>query len=184
MPDVVTPDPRGRTLAAKDIRPLPVVTGVFTHTVAAGDRLDQLAATYYDQPQEYWHICDANPDFLSPLALLGRDVVVVTRFPLVAPTGDVAWAALLDTLSGTVGVRDVAVSDEVVLAAQTEQLNGAPRTVYRQQYRRAVLVTHNRVSIDARALRNAIIATGLAVGTPVEGGQLGRRIVIPAAVEG
>ena len=32
-----------------------------------GDRLDQLAYTYYGQPRKWWRICDANPEFLSPL---------------------------------------------------------------------------------------------------------------------
>lgn len=30
------------------------------HTVAAGDRLDNLAARYLGDPLQYWRICDAN----------------------------------------------------------------------------------------------------------------------------
>jgi len=44
------------------------------HRVAAGDRLDNLAARYLGDPQQYWRICDANratrPDEL--IETLGR----------------------------------------------------------------------------------------------------------------
>ena len=39
------------------------------HVVVAGDRLDNLAAQYLGDPQQYWRICDANratrPDELT-----------------------------------------------------------------------------------------------------------------------
>ncbi len=44
------------------------------HTVSEGDRLDNLAATYLGDPQQYWRVCDANaamrPEEL--LELVGR----------------------------------------------------------------------------------------------------------------
>ena len=30
------------------------------HTVAQGDRLDNLAATYLGDPEQFWRLCDAN----------------------------------------------------------------------------------------------------------------------------
>ena len=39
------------------------------HMVSAGDRLDNLAARYFGDPQQYWRICDAN-DALRPEALI------------------------------------------------------------------------------------------------------------------
>ncbi len=82
VPDVAVPDAQGRVLASKDLRLLPEVTGTFRHRVQAGDRLDHLAHKYYSQPLQWWHICDANPEFLSPLALLGEEAIVTARFPL------------------------------------------------------------------------------------------------------
>ena len=42
------------------------------HSVAEGDRLDNLAATYFGDPELYWRICDANeamlPDELTDSA--------------------------------------------------------------------------------------------------------------------
>ncbi len=35
------------------------------HTVAQGDRLDNLAARYIGDPEQFWRICDAN-DVLRP----------------------------------------------------------------------------------------------------------------------
>ncbi len=38
------------------------------HIVAQGDRLDNLAAAYYGDPELYWRLCDAN-EAMSPDAL-------------------------------------------------------------------------------------------------------------------
>jgi len=133
---------------------------------------------------QYWHICDANPEFLSPLGLLGKEPTATTRFPLTAPAEPPPWGALLDLLSGTVGVIDATVTDEVSLAPRTRTFDGKPVTVMAEQFSRAVTVTHNEVNVDAGALRDAITALGFAVGQPVEGGRLGQQIVIPAAVNG
>ena len=72
VPDVAAADAQGRVRLTKDLRPLPDVRGQFLHTVDAGDRLDLLAYRYYGQSVKWWRICDANPEFLSPLALLGQ----------------------------------------------------------------------------------------------------------------
>jgi len=183
VPVVVAPDPRGRVLAATDFRPLPEVTGTLQHTVEAGDRLDQLAASYYGQPVQYWHICDANPAFLSPLALLGQETLVVNRFP-VSFAGTPPLAALLDKLMGTVGVVAAAVSEDVTLRAETQPVNGKPTRVVVEHLSRAVTVTHNRANLDVRDVRAAIESVGFAAGPPAEGGQLGAEIVIPPAVVG
>jgi hypothetical protein len=186
VPDVVAPDARGRTLPAKDARPLPDVTGIFAHTVAAGDRLDQLAGTFYGQPLQYWHICDANPQFMSPLALLGQEAVATVRFPLTAPAGGPPWAALLAALSGTVGVEAVSVTEDVALVPRVPPLvvGGTQVDVVDERVTRAVTVTYNRVNLELPAVGTVIVSTGFAVGAPVEGGQLGQPIVIPAAVGG
>ena len=42
---------------------------LFEHTVTQGERLDQIAARYLDDPEQFWRICDANgvldPDELT-----------------------------------------------------------------------------------------------------------------------
>lgn len=184
VPDVVVPDARGRVLTAKDIRPLPDVTGTFRHTVNSGDRLDQLAYSYYGNPLHYWHICDANPPFLSPLALLDKEPVTTTRFPVTVPSGDPPWAAALRALSGTAGVEKAMVGEDIALAEQRQTVGGQPVTVVVKRFSRALMVTFNRLTVNAPTLAAVITAAGFVVGPPVESGQLGQQIVIPPAVSG
>jgi hypothetical protein len=165
VPDIAVPDARGRVLAAKDIRALPDVTGTFRHRVDSGDRLDQLSYSYYGNPLQYWHICDANPQFLSPLALLDQDPVTTTRFPVTTEAADPPWAAVLSALSATIGVEQATV----------EQAAGSIE---------ALRVTYNRLTVDADALSAVIGAAGFTVGQHANIGQLGQQIVIPSAVSG
>ena len=39
------------------------------HSVASGDRLDNVAALYFDDPEQFWRICDAN-DAMRPEELI------------------------------------------------------------------------------------------------------------------
>src|SRR5713101_3985722 len=87
LPDVVVDDARRPTVASKVLRLLPDVTGTFKHTVEEADRLDHLAFSYYQQPRKWWRISDANPEFLSPLDLLGQGPVRTVRYPLALSGG-------------------------------------------------------------------------------------------------
>lgn len=64
------------------IAPLAAFPVVGEHVVAEGERLDQLAARYFDDPTQSWQICDAHavldPDELT--ARFGR-VLRVTLPP-------------------------------------------------------------------------------------------------------
>jgi hypothetical protein len=184
VPEVAVADARGRVLAAKDIRPLPEVAGSFRHTVDAGDRLDQLSYSYYGESLHYWHICDANPEFLSPLALLDKEPVVTTRFPVVVPAGPPPWAAMLDMLSATVGVEGAVVAEDLALVPVLQTVGGQQVTVVVRRFARAVLVTYNRLNVSPPAVAAVITAAGFVVGPPVDSGQVGQQIIIPAAVSG
>ena len=184
VPDIAVPDARGRVLAAKDIRPLPDVPGTFQHTVDSSDRLDQLAYSFYGNPLQYWHICDANPQFLSPLALLGAEPVTTTVFPVAVAAGDPPWAVALTALLATVGVEDATVQEQAGLVEQRQVVGGQQVTVVVQRFSRALLVTYNRINVDAAALSAVIAAAGFTVGPPADTGQLGQQIVIPPAVSG
>jgi len=43
-------------------RPIPILPGVIEHTLTREDRLDRLAAYYYNDPHKWWLILDANPE--------------------------------------------------------------------------------------------------------------------------
>jgi len=179
VPDVTAPDTRGRMLAAKDLRLLPDVSGTFRHTVDGGDRLDQLAYKYYSQPLLWWNICDANPGFLSPLALIGKDPVVTARFPVTVASEPPPWAVLFRTVGGMLGVEDVEVSEEIKLVEQKVTVGAQTINAMVERSSRAVLVTYNRLNVTADAVATTIAAAGFQVAPFSNLDQLGQEIVIP-----
>ena len=53
------------------------------HSVVQGDRLDNLAARYLGDPEQYWRICDAN-NVLRPEELneeIGRTIKIGLPYP-------------------------------------------------------------------------------------------------------
>ncbi len=184
VPDVAVPDATGRVVAAKDFRPLPDVTGPFRHTVLAGDRPDQLATTYYGDPLRYWHICDANPDFPSPLAMVEREPVLTTRFPVSFAGATPPWAALIAALNDLVGVVTVTVVEDSTLVETQQTVGGQQVTLFVEQFARAVVVTYNGVNTTRDEIKGVLADQGFAVGPLADFGQVGQRIVIPPVGSG
>jgi|1186.fasta_scaffold09167_3 hypothetical protein len=154
-PTVTRTDHTGRVLPVDDARPRPLTGGSFTHTVDGGDRLDHLGQRYYGKPHKWWAIADANPDFASPLALLGLDPVTAVRVTLPAPAP--RWKVLAD-LHALVGVED-AVLDE----------DGD-----------AITVTFNQVTVGADAvLRTVRAAAGAPDALSGPADRLGKPVVVP-----
>src|SRR5258705_9621719 len=70
------PDPaQGEVFRGARARDIGSATGVVEHVVKAGDRLDLLARHYYNHPQLWWRIVDANPAFLfgGEVTLQGKE---------------------------------------------------------------------------------------------------------------
>jgi len=163
LPDEVTVDVNGQRLESKSLRLLPEVTGTFLHTIEDGDRLDHLAYKYYKQPRKWWRICDANPEFLSPPALLGKVPIVTERFPLTfSGTGSAPWAMLLARMASLVGVEDTWLAEDEA----------------------SVVITYNQMSIQSADLADALAMAGFAVEQPQSIGRTGKQIVIPPDVVG
>ncbi len=180
LPNVVAPDAEGRQLPSRELRLLPAVTGTYLHTVTAGDRLDQLANQYYSQPLQWWNIADANPNFLSPLSLLGQGAVLTTRFPVSVRRGLPFWSNLVPVLKAIIGVEDVKVEEEVQLVQQQVTTGGQTITAWVEQVAWVVVVTYNGVNVTAAALAQAIATTGNFDVMPfVSVGQIGQGIIIP-----
>jgi hypothetical protein len=160
--------PDGRTLLVKDLRQRPEAPGTFRHTLAEVDRLDHLAQTYYQKPQKWWRICDANPEFPSPLALVGQDPIETIRLP-VLPGGSPPppWPELLGALRALVGV------EEATLAIEVRELAAGPAEVG------VVTVRFNRMNVDPASLRLATAAAGFPPGPPEPVGRRGKQITIP-----
>lgn len=184
QPDIVTIDNKDRVLASRDLRLLPEVSGTFFHTVEEVDRLDHLAYKYYKQPRKWWRICDANPEFMSPQVLLGKEPIVTDRFPLTFHGNGTQppWADLLMNLSETLGVEDVKVVDDIRLVPEEQTINGQLVTVYAEHFERAVIVKYNRMNLSAENLASIITDTGFEVSQPENVGRIGKKIIIPPDV--
>lgn len=109
LPDVVIPDARGRAAESRSLRLLPETEAALLHTVEEGDRLDHLADRYLGQPRSWWHIADANPEFLSPQALLGRGPEAAVEIPVAWEGWTPPWAGLLRALRDAPGVESAAL---------------------------------------------------------------------------
>lgn len=186
LPDVVTTDAKGQSLASTDLRLFPEVSGTFLHTVEALDRLDHLAYKYYKQPRKWWRICDANPEFMSPQDLLGKQPIVTDRFPLTLKVSGAQppWAELLRKLYKTLGVEDVKIAEDIHLVPEKQTHNGQQATVHVEHFERAVIVTYNRMNLSAEDLVSIITDTGFEVSQPENIGRVGKKIVIPPDVIG
>lgn len=187
---IVTIDARGRLLESKSIRLLPDVSGTFLHTVEEVDRLDHLAFKYYKQPRKWWRICDANPEFMSPLALLGKDTVVTTRFPVSfnQNTEQPPWHELINRLSRQTGVKDVSLEETTQLVKETieHEYEGEPKEVevHTETFQRVVTVIYNRLNVTAADLKKIFEDQKFTVGEPADIGRLGKKSIIPPNVVG
>jgi hypothetical protein len=184
LPDIVTTDAEGRMLVSKTLRPLPEAPGTFRHTVEDVDRLDHLAYKYYRQPTKWWRLSDANPEFLSPQALLGKDPIVTARFPLDFEGAQPPWADLVRNLTQHVGVEQVKVVEEIDYPLEERMIGRRRVTLHVERFERAILVTYNRLKASDEALAGIITASGFAVRAPERLGRLGKQIIIPRDVTG
>jgi hypothetical protein len=183
VPDVTVPDARGGMVLAKDVRVTAPVTGTFRHVVTTGDRLDQLAWQYYGRPAQFWRICDANPDVLSPLALVGQETIGTVRIP-VTVSGDPPWSRLLADLTTKAGVDSVLVADDTRLARRLRTVDGEQVTVTVAEPDRTVVIAFHRARIGVAELIDVIRTAGFTAGAPADAGQVGRSIVVPVAAGG
>jgi len=184
LPDIVATDAKGRTLVSKTLRPLPQVSGTFRHTVEDVDRLDHLTYKYYQQPHKWWRLTDANPEFLSPQALLGKEPIVTDRFPLEFDGAQPPWAALVQILTAQVGVEEVTVVEDVHLVPGRRTAGGQTVPVQVEAFERAILVTYNTLNTSDRALAAIMTASGFTVRPAERLGRVGRPIIIPRDVTG
>ncbi len=179
LPDVVTVSAGNRTEVTKDLRVMPVVEGDFRHTVAEIDRLDHLAFKYYKQPGKWWRICDANPEFMSPQALLGHEPIEVARFSVTFAGTAPPWTELVRRLEALVGVEDVKIVEDSEIVAEEQTLSGQTVTVNVERFTRAAIVAYNRTNLGAGQIAGVIETVGFEVAEPQRVGRVGKEIVVP-----
>ena len=76
---LVVTDARGQDHTVLPIRFLPPTPATYRHTIAANERLDLLAYHFYQNPEKFWLIADANP------AMDPDDLLVVGLQVLIPP---------------------------------------------------------------------------------------------------
>ncbi|HEX9023392.1 MAG TPA: hypothetical protein VF799_06105 [Geobacteraceae bacterium] len=180
LPDETAMDARGASRTGKSLRIIPDVAGTFLHTIEEGDRLDHLAYKYYRQSPRWWRICDANPEFMSPQALLGKEPIVTSRIPIsYHGEGNPPWHQVLKNLAGRVGVEKVEIVDDIRLVERETEIDGENHTYVGEHYDRAVIVSHNRLNISRKAIVHEIRSAGFNTGEPHDIGRVGKKIVIP-----
>lgn len=173
-------DPRGRHLRSTGLRLLPEVSGTFEHILHEGDRLDHLGHKYYKQPRKWWRICDANPDFLSPLALIGTDVMVEVRFSLTLAEGEEPpWSQLQNILQETVGVEGVQIIENVILTEEDREFDGENIPYFSEDTKQAVIINFNSLNITKEELTSLINTTSFQMSGSETMGRLGKKIIIP-----
>jgi len=107
LKNVAKQDSLGRINSSKELRLIPKTRGNYQHIIEDTDRLDNLAFKYYKKPGHWWRICDANPGYLSPRALIGKEPLRVTRFDLEWDGIQAPWHQLMMRLQDEVGVLKV-----------------------------------------------------------------------------
>jgi len=160
----VTVDVKGRRLLSKSLRILPEVNGTFLHTLEQSDRLDHLAYKYYKQSRKWWRICDANPEFPWPQALLGKDPFLTQQFPLtyIGPESQPPWTLLLHQITALIGVEDAWLDED----------------------EHTITIIYNRLNIQADDLAHEIEQANFTVEHPQTIGRTGKPIVVPPDVIG
>ena len=71
-------DSKGREIRYKKIRFIPETAAQMGHVVSQGERLDHIAHRYYQDPERFWRICDANRAMWPPdlMAEIGRTIAI------------------------------------------------------------------------------------------------------------
>lgn len=177
LSDIITSNKQGLSLKSKTLRLLPEVPGTFRHTVEEIDRLDHLAYKYYNQPRKWWPICDANPDFMSPLALLGKEPIITSLFTLTFEGDKPPWAILLRQLSKTVGVEKASMDKNQIVPKKQILENE------QSYYEWTLVINYNKINVQREALVDMIVNMGFKVEQVENIGRIGKPIVIPSDTE-
>lgn len=170
LPDVVTADVQGRRLASKSLRSIPAVTGVFVHTLEEGDRLDHLAFKYYGETRDWWRICDANPEVLSPWELVGGEPRKTLRFELAWTGPEPAWPVLLAELRRTPGVESASMGGD----AEPFPSPGAGAL-----FHWSLTLVFNTLTTTAERLTELVEDAGVTVAGTAEVARVGKGVAIP-----
>jgi len=182
LEDIVVNNKNNRQINSKSIRQISYVSGSFQHLVDDNDRLDLLASKYYSQPIKWWRICDANPEFKSPLDLLGKSCVKTYRFNVMDSSipSPFPWLELTNILDQQIGIEQYISYDKLVdFAEEVIDLLGTEVTVNREVYERYIDVRINSQLLTSESISSLFSATSIEFSPPELLGRVGKQITIP-----
>lgn len=173
LPDEVTLDVKGRRLASKSLRLPPSVEERFVHTLSEGDRLDHLAFKYYRQPRDWWRICDANAQVLSPWELVGAEPRTTVRVEISRIGAEAPWSVLLTRLRRSPGVESALLggADEPFPALETSPSGDT--------YSWSLTLVFNPLTTTLAQLSTTVQGAGFAMAGTAEIGRVGKPVAIP-----
>lgn len=173
LTDHVALDAAGRRLKSRDLRLLPETEGRVVHTLAENERLDLLAHDYYEQPRNWWRICDANPEFLSPWELVGDAPRTTLTLDITYTGPEPPWSSLLRRLRRAPGI-------------ESARLGGAQRPFPEPgeagKLHWSLALVFNRLTTTLDELAGLAEAEGFTTATAREIGRAGKTVTIPARV--
>ena len=102
----------GELVTGLTLRSNEIAEKALSHQIESGNRLDHLAYQYYRDTFHWWRICDANPQFLSPLSVVNQDPVVDYSVEINWSTELPAWYLLKREMSQITGVLKVLLGSE------------------------------------------------------------------------
>lgn len=164
---------------AKRIRPHVQVEGKFRHLLNEIDRPDQLANKYYREPRKWWRICDANPQFMSPQALFGKDAITEARIAVSGSGASPPWSVVLAAISVRIGVESVRLERSWSLDTQRRTIGGQDVDVNVERSADVVFISYNRLNLELSAIAGLLEGFGFLVNQPQITGRTGKAIVIP-----
>ena len=183
LDDIVVNNKNNRQINSKSIRQIEPLSGIFQHVIDDNDRLDLLASKYYSQPVNWGRICDANPEFKSPLDLLGKSSVKTYRYSVLDSSlpGPFAWLELTTLIDSQIGVDAVVTHDDLIgLDEQIVDILGNDVTVTSEVFDRYFDVRLNTQLITPEETTSLLAAAGIELSAPMLLGRVGKKITIPA----
>lgn len=125
LSELFTDDARGRMANGKVLRRLPTVSGRFQHIVDGSDRLDNLAYKYYKKPSQWWRFCDANPAFMSPRALIGKDARMSIAISIAWEGAQPPWYEMRNRLIDEPGIEKVRLGNSDDNMPEQQMIDGS-----------------------------------------------------------
>lgn len=110
----------GVVVESKQLRAQPEVEGKIFYLIESGDRIDHLAYKFFDRSKQWWHICDANPEYYSPKELLGTSPIKHLRIIFSFLGYQPEWTVLFSTLQQQLGVQHVRHGSDGMIKPDTQ----------------------------------------------------------------